>query len=384
MPAALTFVTPQFAPSIGGVQTHVAQLAAHLAGRREVTVLTSATRADIAKHGRVQAVTVSEDATYTVRRFPVPAAAPELVPLGLIRAVHRAARAGHIVHAHNYHSVSLAAAAWTTALSHGTFVATPHYHGVGRTDLRTAAHRLYKPFGQSAIRAARALIAVSAQEGDLLVDAFGRRAAVIPNGVRDIDPSAAPHTLTRPTWFTCGRLETYKRVDLLIRAVAADGTHDLVIAGDGPAAPALRDLAERLGAGERVRFLGRICDHELDRWLNSDVTVATCSTIEAFGLTLADGLAARRRTIASALPAHLDVAGANPTTTFIPVPAQAPHEGGPTPDIDLAPHNALMAALAAPGAQPHRRPEHLLTWSQVADVTEALYAQLRPTRATAP
>lgn len=56
-----------------------------------------------------------------------------------------------------------------------------------------------------------------------------------------------------------GRLVPGKRFDLLVRAVAAVPGARLLLAGDGPEREALRTLAARMGAGDRIRLLGE-CD----------------------------------------------------------------------------------------------------------------------------
>ena len=61
-----------------------------------------------------------------------------------------------------------------------------------------------------------------------------------------------------------GRLETVKRVDLAIRALAAvPPPLRLVIAGDGTQAENLRRLVEELGIGDRVTFAGAVDDDAL-------------------------------------------------------------------------------------------------------------------------
>jgi glycosyltransferase involved in cell wall biosynthesis len=57
-----------------------------------------------------------------------------------------------------------------------------------------------------------------------------------------------------------GRLDRWKRFDLALAAAAA-GKFPLVIAGDGPDAARLKDVAKRTGAS--VRFAGRVSDEEL-------------------------------------------------------------------------------------------------------------------------
>ena len=61
-----------------------------------------------------------------------------------------------------------------------------------------------------------------------------------------------------------GRLETVKRVDLAIRAMLhVPASLSLVVAGAGTHGDALRALAESLGLGTRVRFLGEVSNDDL-------------------------------------------------------------------------------------------------------------------------
>jgi glycosyltransferase involved in cell wall biosynthesis len=61
-----------------------------------------------------------------------------------------------------------------------------------------------------------------------------------------------------------GRLESVKRVDLVIRALAhvPAGTR-LLVAGTGTQAAGLETLVDELGLGDRVRFLGEVGDVDL-------------------------------------------------------------------------------------------------------------------------
>jgi glycosyltransferase involved in cell wall biosynthesis len=64
--------------------------------------------------------------------------------------------------------------------------------------------------------------------------------------------------------FTVGRLDRMKRFDLLVRALAHTATPvRCVIAGAGPEAQPLAELARSLGVAERVRLAGRVEDGEL-------------------------------------------------------------------------------------------------------------------------
>ena len=60
-----------------------------------------------------------------------------------------------------------------------------------------------------------------------------------------------------------GRLETVKRVDLAIRAMLhTPPSLSLIVAGTGSHREALEQLAESLGIGSRVRFLGEVDDDQ--------------------------------------------------------------------------------------------------------------------------
>ncbi|MEO3976056.1 glycosyltransferase [Streptomyces sp. CAU 1734] len=98
----------------------------------------------------------------------------------------------------------------------------------------------------------------------------GGRVRVVPNGIDAagfaFDPAARAAVRARfgipPEEFivgAVGRLVPGKRFDVLVRAVAALPGVRLLIAGDGPERPALTALAARLGAADRMHFLGE-CD----------------------------------------------------------------------------------------------------------------------------
>lgn len=95
----------------------------------------------------------------------------------------------------------------------------------------------------------------------------GPRIHVVPNGIdadrfrfdrRVRDTTRARLGLPDDVYVVggVGRLVPGKRFDVLIRAVAALPDVRLLLAGEGPEAGALRALAARLGAADRITFLG--------------------------------------------------------------------------------------------------------------------------------
>jgi glycosyltransferase involved in cell wall biosynthesis len=135
---------------------------------------------------------------------------------------------------------------------------------------------------------------------------------VVPNAV-DFDTVRAVGPLVGEpsTILAVGRLEAYKRFDLLIEALAriAAPSDDvqLVIVGTGPERGRLEDAAVRLGVVHRVRFLGGLSDAELYSWFRTANVFASLSEHEAYGLAPAEALVAGTRVVLSTIPAHREL-----------------------------------------------------------------------------
>jgi glycosyltransferase involved in cell wall biosynthesis len=211
---------------------------------------------------------------------------------------------------HSYHTL-----VGHAAVGNGPpLIFTPHYHGTGHTALRAALHWLYRPVGARLFGAADAIVCVSDAERDLVVRHFpsvAGKVVTIPNGTNpkpllSDEDSDMP---SEPVVLTVGRLERYKNVDLIIDAFRAlPSSAILVIVGDGPDRARLERHAEASEPGWPVRFTGRISDAVLDQWLAHAEIVTSASDHEAFGLTLAEGLASGAQVVASAIPAHAELA----------------------------------------------------------------------------
>lgn len=89
---------------------------------------------------------------------------------------------------------------------------------------------------------------------------LGSRGRAIFNGANLFEfRSAQPYHHKRPYLFAIGRLVPQKGFDLLLRAFALSGvgSHDLLLAGDGPELQPLRSLSSELNLNDSVHFLGR-------------------------------------------------------------------------------------------------------------------------------
>lgn len=352
----VVLVTARFAPDTGGVETHVLRLASELArAGHTVTVATSS------PPGRptVERVEVGAGVSFEVRRAHRSARQhPELPAAGLRRLVRELATDADVVHAHSYHALAALVAASATGRT--PVVLTLHYHGTGHTRLRSLLHRVYAPVGRWLVRRAAAVIAVSEAEAALLVRDFSAQLArppiVIPNGTDPL-PAATPFPVDVPVVLSVCRLEPYKHVDTLIAARRADTTTPwrLVVVGDGPD----RDRLTALAAGDdRIEFRGRVSDDELARWWATASVLGSASHEEAFGLTVAQALAAGVPCVASSIASHRELCAG---TTGRLVDGDDPAQWAA----------AIAAALTtAPDPVP------MADWAAVARRTTAVYTEV--------
>lgn len=109
---------------------------------------------------------------------------------------------------------------------------------------------------------------VSQSVADAVVDsgmAFRENLSVLPNGVdvRGLGKRCAVIRRNPFQWIAVGRLSPVKDYPTMLRAFATlDGLPVLAIAGTGPDEAAVRQLAEDLAIGDRVRFVGFQADVE--------------------------------------------------------------------------------------------------------------------------
>ena len=184
--------------------------------------------------------------------------------------------------------------------------------------------RLPEPFRAlqgRALRGARAVSVCNAAAGTLVERrGFPGRADLIPLGVdvaslqRTAEGVAPPRD---PVVGYAGRLADHKGVDVLLDAVAGMPEVQLTLAGDGPAAAALRRRAAQPDLADRVTFLGRLDDHELAAFYGGlDVlaipSLTTPTWVEQFGRVAVEAMAAGVPVVASdsgALPEIVGEAG---------------------------------------------------------------------------
>jgi glycosyltransferase involved in cell wall biosynthesis len=175
-----------------------------------------------------------------------------------------------------------------------------------------------------------------------------------------------------------GRLEASKGFHVLLRALGALRDHGAlddrpwrwVVLGDGPYRQMLEVLAEELGLQKRVRFLGRVSDHEMHAWHELSTLFVHPTLYEGSSLVTLEAMAHRRAVVASA-------AGGLPDKV-------RPGENGwlVAPGDPSALAAAISGALADPARLAHYGlagraiVEREFSWTAAGDATAALYREL--------
>lgn len=343
-------VAPRYPPRTGGVETHIMKVSERLVERgHDVTVLTADDGDDVATRETRDMVEVIRHPGFA------PSGAFHVAP-GILRTLRR--YDADVVHAHNYHSLPLLFAA--LGAGDARFVATPHYHGGSASSFRDRLLSVYRPLGGWALWRADEVIAVSDWEREKLRADFEVCATVIPNGV-DVDRfrGAEPSARERPYLLTVGRLEEYKGVQHVVRALSELPEYDLLVAGSGPYRDELARLARAEDVAERVEFLGYVDDENLPGlYAGADVFV-TMSSFEAYGMTVGEALAAGTPCVVRERGALVDWTD---RTDCIGI-------------ADVTPRSVARAAKKAANNRPD--PEPMMTWAAVTDDLVQLYQPVR-------
>jgi glycosyltransferase involved in cell wall biosynthesis len=178
-----------------------------------------------------------------------------------------------------------------------------------------------------------------------------------------------------------GRLEAYKRVDVLLRAMASLRERlpdaETVVIGRGSQQALLEALARELGIADRTRFAGFVSDAERDALLADARVCVGPSVKEGWGLAVIESNAVGTPVVASDAPGLRDSVRDGETGFLVPVD-------------DVAAFAARIAELLLDDERAERMSRlgeawsRRFDWDQVADRVESIVYSLLADGASAP
>lgn len=99
----------------------------------------------------------------------------------------------------------------------------------------------------------------------------------------------------QPYFLAVGTVWPHRNFDLAIRGLARSPLpHRLVIAGAAPSAEVsrLRNIAQEVGVGDRLQFLGVVPPGQMPGWYGGAAALVATSELESFGMSIVEAMAA--------------------------------------------------------------------------------------------
>src|SRR6266581_523326 len=233
---SISYVTARFPPYIGGIETHVSEIATRVSKRiRRVSILTTDPVGGLPSIERLN----EGPLVYRVRSF----APHENFHFPQIQSFTKRLRECHsqLLHIHGIHDLPGPIAGFLE--NDSGIVFTPHFGGSIYSRLGKVFFTFYRPIIKELLSRVDAVVCVSRFEASSLRETFPEsrnKIHVIQNGVDFGKAQNYPwREPSRPTILFAGRLEHHKNVDKIIRAF--EGIHKdnpkarLTIVGRGPA-----------------------------------------------------------------------------------------------------------------------------------------------------
>lgn len=230
----------------------------------------------------------------------------------------------------------------------------------------TAFHQVSWPIAAAVLAVERAIprvyrsvpiVAISESTRDDLV-ARGIAPAQVEvqhPGIRRPEAQPAPIARREPLVVYVGRLEAYKRIDLVLEAIAQLAPRrpglKLALLGRGAERPRLERRAAALGIRDRVEFAGYVADAERDAWLARSRVCVCASRKEGFGLTVIEANAVGTPNVASDTPGLRDTVRHGETGFLVA-------------DGDAAQFAARIDSLLSDDALAERMSRAALAWSE--------------------
>jgi glycogen(starch) synthase len=200
------------------------------------------------------------------------------------------------------------------------------------------------------------------------------RSSFIHNGLHMPDLQPKPLPLNPPRLLCLGRLVEHKGFDVAVDAFSMLRERfpelRLIVAGDGPARPALEHRVNQMGLGGDVEFLGLVDAEEVPELLNRATVVIMPSRREPFGLVALEAAQMARPIVASKVGGLPEVVVHNRTGLLVEKDNSAAIVEG----VEYLLNNTETAARL--GRCARERAHHLFNMKRHADAYDTLYRWL--------
>ena len=303
-------------PYLGGIETHVQELAEAIQPAVDVTVLVSSERARTSIETINGVKVIRAGRICTISRAPLCPAMPW----------HAARVDADIVHIHLPNPGAVLA--YLAGRCHGKLILAEHGEVFGRRLLRAA----FQPFLGAALERASAVISTSPNylSQSSVLSAVPGKCHVIPYGIRP-ERFERPHAgrtaairsrYPGPLFIAIGRLVHFKGFEYLIRAMARVAG-SLLILGGGPLEQHLRAVARQAGTSDRVHLLGGVPHAEVVNYLHAaDVfALPSIENRESFGIVQLEAMACGKPVINTNLASGVPFASLDGVTGLTVPPA---------------------------------------------------------------
>ncbi len=251
----LLFVTPRFFPLMGGVESHVYEVARRMAQQNvTVTVLTTDPTGDLEPSETIEDVEVVRVRAYPANRDYY--YAPHIYDR-MIKGTW------DLVHLQSYHTLVAPLAMYAAHRAHTPYVVT--FHGGGHSStIRNRGRSLQQRFLRPLLARAERLVTLAEFEKTFFKTQLqlpDEKFVTIPNGCDLPQLPAAERPPTDPDLIiSIGRLERYKGHQRVIAAMPyllkQRPDARLWVLGTGPYESELKEQVEALGLSTRVRIEG--------------------------------------------------------------------------------------------------------------------------------
>lgn len=174
------------------------------------------------------------------------------------------------------------------------------------------------------VRLAQKLLTNTRVLADEMQTLYGRRADVVYlGGQGEIEPHAPTRSVSPVELLSVSRLQTSKRIDWILRALAALKDDPalpqwhLHVAGTGPERETLPELARSLGLADRVQFHGFVSDEQLAQ-LYRQSHVFLMPALQGYGLPAIEALYRHSAVVMSEESGAAEVLHGTPWVTVAP------------------------------------------------------------------